>query len=245
MWRMKGCVGMIPKKLHYVWVGGPLPAAQREFLASWPATNPDYEIIAWDEGNIDFTIPNLKLAYDQKRWATVADIVRLWAVSTLGGIYLDTDFRLLKPLDELLMQKCLFCFQQIENSADWVTNAVFGAEPNHWFIRHAFDRVIAIKPKPFGLTKPTSYGPKLITRLLREYGLNHYSSDGVYVRDILVLPKEVFTPFDWTETFTDSCITEKTLAVHFWAQSWKSGLPAPVRLIKNARAIIREWHEST
>jgi hypothetical protein len=72
---LKGYVAIIPKRLHYVEVGGPLPDVQREFIASWAATNPSFEIVAWNESNIDFTIPNLKQAYDQKRWATVADIV--------------------------------------------------------------------------------------------------------------------------------------------------------------------------
>jgi mannosyltransferase OCH1-like enzyme len=44
---------MIPKRLHYVWVGSKLPAKQRDFIDSWRATNPDYEIVCWNEDNID------------------------------------------------------------------------------------------------------------------------------------------------------------------------------------------------
>ena len=35
---------MIPKRLHYVWVGSHLPDKQRAFIDSWRETNPDYEL---------------------------------------------------------------------------------------------------------------------------------------------------------------------------------------------------------
>ncbi len=84
---------MIPKRIHYVWVGGPLPDAQRAYIDSWRETNPDYEFTLWNESNIDFSVNLIRRAYDQRKWAKVADIVRLVAVLQHGGIYLDTDIR--------------------------------------------------------------------------------------------------------------------------------------------------------
>ena len=69
----------------------------------------------------------------KKRWAKVADIARLQAVLKMGGIYLDTDFELHKPLTSMLKHRCFYAFQEERPSADWVCNGIFGAEPDHWF----------------------------------------------------------------------------------------------------------------
>ena len=35
------------KNLHFVWIGGPLGEAQKEYLKIWAEINPDYEISVW------------------------------------------------------------------------------------------------------------------------------------------------------------------------------------------------------
>lgn len=163
---------MIPKCIHYVWVGGPLPEAQSIYIETWRKTNPDYTFILWNENNTDFSVKQIKKAYDQRKWAKVADIVRLVAVLKHGGIYLDTDFRLVKPLDTLLHHRCFFGFQTKQPSKDWVANGAFGALPDHWFIKRALTTVLSIKPLLGALERPTMFGPKLITCLLVKEGLN-------------------------------------------------------------------------
>jgi mannosyltransferase OCH1-like enzyme len=230
-------VPMIPRILHYVWVGGPLPETQRNYIATWRATNPDFEIVCWDERNIDMSEEIVRVAYKKKRWAKVADIARLQAVLKMGGIYLDTDFELHKPLTSMLKHRCFYAFQEERPSADWVCNGIFGAEPDHWFVRQALEQLYAMKPK-FRLLpeRPTDYGPKHITRLLREIGLETYSSEGVKIRDIYIAPTPVFFPFHYAEQFTPECIRDETLAVHYWQKSWETSVPKPVRI---AKLIIR------
>jgi Glycosyltransferase sugar-binding region containing DXD motif len=237
---------MIPKLLHYVWVGGRLPAERREFVDTWRTGNPDFEVMQWDESNIDFSIPNIKRAHEKKYWAKVADIVRLAAVAKHGGIYFDTDFKVFKPLTPLPGYKCFFGFQLTRSSPDWVANGAFGATPGHCFIKQALQRVLTMKEHPLGLQKSTSFGPKLITRLLREHGLDHYSPEGVYVHDVFLLPTPMLYPFGWHEQFTAECVTEQTLAAHFWAESegrepgWAATLPPPLRFLRRARTVLRK-----
>lgn len=238
-------MGLIPKRLHYVWVGGPLPEERRAYLDSWRASNPDFEIVRWDEANIDLSVPALGRAYRRGQWARVADIARLVAVARQGGIYLDTDFKVFRPLTPLLGHACFYGFQLAAPSPDWVANGAFGAVPGHWFVREALARTLALREAPLGLTRPTAFGPKLVTALLREHGLARYSPEGVWVRDVFVLPTPVFYPFGWHERFTEACVTEQTLAAHFWAESegrepsWARALPAPLRLLRRARRALR------
>lgn len=223
---------MIPKILHYVWVGNPMPRLFREYIATWHETNPDFEIICWNERNIDMSSRIIQNAYNKRKWAKVADIARLQAVSKMGGIYLDTDFKLYRSIGPMLKHHCFFVFQEDKDSDDWVCNGVFGAEADHWFVKEALRKLLDMKPSLLP-ERPTSYGPKHITRLLRETGLGHtYSPDGLQIKDIFVAPMHLFFPFSRTEEFTPTCITEQTIGAHFWAKSWEASIPAPIRIAK-------------
>ncbi len=227
---------MIPRRIHYVWVGGPLPEAQRGYIDSWRQTNPDYELTLWNESNIDFSMTSIRRAYDRRQWAKVADIVRLVAILRHGGTYLDTDIRLYKSLDPLLHRKCFLGFQHEERSADWVANGVIGAEQAHWFIARALASLLSIRSMPGGLERPTKFGPKLITKLLLAEGLEAYSPSGAEVKDIFVCPTEYFFPYPYGGEFHSSCITPETYGVHFWERSWEKTVPGWIRLAKAVRA---------
>jgi mannosyltransferase OCH1-like enzyme len=236
-------IGMtIPRILHYVWVGGPLPAAQQEYIATWRATNPDFEVVCWNEQNIDMSPKILSDAYKNRKWAKVADIARLQGVLRMGGIYFDTDFKLFKPLTPLLDYTCFYAFQETNESADWVCNGVFGAEPGHWFVKEALEGLYAMKRNLFLPERPTAFGPKHITRLLRRHGLNRYSPGGVFVKDVYIAPTPVFFPFHFTEQFTPECVREETLAAHFWEKSWETSIPKPIRI---AKKIIKTFSPGT
>ena len=227
---------MIPKHIHYVWVGGSLPSEQQAYVEGWRANNPGYTFTLWNESNIDFSIKAIRDAYAQKKWSKVADMVRLHAVLKHGGIYLDTDFHLYRSLDSLLSHQCFFGFQTKEPSKDWVANGAFGAVPGHWFIAQAFAAILNIRPLPGALERPTTFGPKLVTKLLLKQGLHSYSPKGVMVQDIYLCPTEVFYPYAFNEDFHESCITRETLAVHHWSKSWEKDVPRWIRVAKSARA---------
>jgi mannosyltransferase OCH1-like enzyme len=230
---------MIPKILHYVWVGGTLPDKQRGLIETWRRHNPDYEVMFWNPHNVDFSIPAVARAFNHRRWATVADIVRLSAILKHGGIYLDTDFEVCRSFDPLLREQCFFGFQAESDPTDWVDNGLFGAVPGHWFIRKAYERILAIRSLPFGLDRPTKYGPKLITKLLREEGLSTYSPDGVRVKDIFIHPTPTFYPIPWDEPIGRRAIGPESYAVHLWEKSWEKDLPPLLRYASRTRMRLR------
>jgi mannosyltransferase OCH1-like enzyme len=67
---------MIPKIIHYIWVGSLLPDKQKAYIETWRKTNPSYEIVCLNENNIDLNVPAIREAYRKGRWSTVADIAR-------------------------------------------------------------------------------------------------------------------------------------------------------------------------
>ena len=94
----------IPKVIHYCWFGkGKLPKLAENCIASWKKYCPDYKIVCWSEENFDITQNKYaEEAYNAGKWAFVSDYVRLKVLYDEGGIYLDTDVELIKPLDKLI-----------------------------------------------------------------------------------------------------------------------------------------------
>lgn len=95
---------MIPKIIHYCWLSGQeFPQDVKKNLESWRKKLPDYEFMLWDAKRSEvITCQWTEEALNHKKYAFVSDLVRLYAVYTYGGIYLDCDVQVLKSFDDLL-----------------------------------------------------------------------------------------------------------------------------------------------
>ena len=104
----------IPKVIHYMWLGGkPLPDSLQYCISTWKKFCPTYDIVRWDESNYDIK-KNLymKQAYECGAFGFVPDYARIDILNTYGGIYLDTDVELIRPLDDLLFQTGFCCVEK-------------------------------------------------------------------------------------------------------------------------------------
>ena len=124
---------MIPKIIHYVWVGGnPKPKNIQRCMKTWTRHLQDYQIIEWNEDNFDIHENKyVEQAYQAKKWAFVSDYIRAKAVYEMGGIYMDTDVLVLDNLHDLLGNRAFVGFENKENPF----TAVFGAEKGHPLIK--------------------------------------------------------------------------------------------------------------
>lgn len=230
---------MIPKIIHYVWVGSPFPDGYQGYLDSWKAANPDWQFIYWNEDNIDFSVPMIKDLYDHRKYNKVSDLVRHMAIAEMGGIYLDTDFQVFQPLDRLLQYPCFYGFQHEFHESDWIAPGAFGAEPGHWFVLKVLERMLHTRNSFLFFDRPTALGPKLITTMLLEEGLNHYSNQGVFVKDIFLCPVHWFYPFAYGRQFTPECVQPDTLMAHFWEKSWDKYVNTPTKIARSLRNLVR------
>ena len=128
---------MIPKTIHYVWVGhNPKSKVIQECIATWKEKLPDYKFIEWNEDNFDMHENKyIEQAYKAKKWAFVSDYIRAKAIYEQGGIYLDTDVRVIDSLTPLIDNKAFIGF---ENN-NYLSAAIFGAEKGHPFMQDILD----------------------------------------------------------------------------------------------------------
>lgn len=208
---------MIPKIIHYCWFGrGEKPELAVKCIESWKKYCPDYQIIEWNEDNIDLSKTPLytQQAYEAKKWAFATDYVRLWAVYNYGGIYLDTDVEMLKPIDDLLELTGFIGFETHKNVN---TGLGFGAEKENSIIKTLMDsynlKSFAKKDGSLDLTP----GPILNTDVLVSQGLklnNKMQTTG----NVTILPCDYLCPQNIYTGKTK--ITKNTYTIHHYAASW-------------------------
>lgn len=87
-----------------------MPKLAEECIASWHKHMPDWEYRRWDEANFDVASAPLyvRQAYEAKKFAFVSDYVRLWALEHFGGLYMDVDFKVYRPFDDLMDKYAAF-----------------------------------------------------------------------------------------------------------------------------------------
>ncbi len=207
---------MIPKIIHYCWFGrNAKPASVIECIESWRKFCPDYEIIEWNEDNFDINC-NLycKQAYDAKKWAFATDYARLLIIYNHGGIYLDTDVEIIKPIDDLLVHNC-FIGRQPGYQVN--TGAGFGAIKGHSLLKVMLDDYENI---PF-IKENGEYDlwtcPHRNSQWLFKNGL-HKDDSYQEIADAAIYPIEYFSPLDaYTRKLN---ITPNTYSIHHCDASW-------------------------
>lgn len=205
------------KYIHYCWFGGkPLPKLAKKCIKSWRRYLPDYEIIEWNENNVDLNeCPFIKEAYENKKWAFVADYARTKAIYEMGGIYFDTDMIITKDIDFLLDNET---FLGVEDSM-MVNAAVWGAsKPKTYFAKRMLD--FYQSQEHFNVNNIYKMSiPRVITKILDEFGFDS-SLDDVQVlhKNIYVYPRPYFYPLSYD--FKDNQFTDKTCMIHYFDATW-------------------------
>ena len=217
----------IPKKIHYVWLGDvPLPESDQKYIEGWQKMNPGFAIHHWSEKNVDITkYPLVQKALDEKRWALAADVIRMIVMYDEGGIYLDTDIELLKPLDtEIALPdgvKKLTDFNAFAcwESDFWFTTAAFGAKAHSPWIEKILKRyeLADIEQKISTDTfLKTVHSPSVYAKDI--FGLELDGQTRNYNDDLLTLASDYFCPKHYMTG--ELHVTENTIAVHHYASTW-------------------------
>ncbi len=210
---------MIPKKIHYCWLSNDdYPHLVKKCIASWKTHLSDYEFILWDRTrfNID-TIPWVQEAFNTKKYAFAADYIRLYALHTVGGIYLDSDVEVLKPFDDLLN---VGSFIGYESSGD-LEAAIIGSKKNQPWIAECLKYYEHRSFLNHDQTLNTRPLPLIIGECIAKLGESPINYDEIYFSKNLELcfyPSVYFSPKNiHTNKVLNSDIT---YAIHHFDGHW-------------------------
>ena len=219
---------MVPKKIHYCW------------LATWQQVMPDYEIVCWDKTKFDIdSHPFVAEACRVKKWAFAADYIRLHALYTEGGIYLDSDVIVKKPFDDFLKYEFFTAVEYHkeivakENATQYlnadgssrkpwtaipgigIQAAILGGVPGNPYLKDCLDYY---RDRHFILENGEYHNqiiaPAIFAMVAEAYGFRYRDERQELKNNLLILPSKVFTG-RWDG------ITEETHAIHFCFSSWR------------------------
>jgi len=248
---------MIPKTIHICWFSGEeYTPFIKECMATWKIHLPEFKIRVWDKNSFDFdSVPFVKEAFMAKKWAFAADYIRLYAVYTEGGLYLDSDVKILKPFKEVWFNYSFFSaheihpglfdeaggMQQLNTSflpkkagepimGFAIQGAIFAAEPRHPYIKDCLDQYKNLQLFDNGETinlKKLIIG-YVITPIAEKYGYTYQDKEQILKANMLILPSNILVG---NAIYLD----KKSFAIHLINGSWrgKKGIEKMMHLVRN------------
>ena len=207
---------------------------------------PGWEYKLWNEDNYDLnSIAYTKEAYEAKKYAFVSDYVRLWALYTEGGLYLDTDVEVFKPFDDLMTYSAFGGFEGSKHLP--LGTCIMASAQNGVWVKEQLDyytdRHFLLSDGSFDLTTNVQF----ISAKMQKQGFVQNGFEQDY-KDLHVFPVEYFCPRHTTGEYIR---TDKTYCDHLgmasWngqAGGWKSmvgelvGPPMMTRMIKLKRKLF-------
>ncbi len=211
----------IPKIIHYCWFGGnPFSELEKKCIDSWKKYMPDYEIKEWNESNFDIECCEyVKEAYQAKKWAFVSDYARYKILYECGGIYLDTDVELLKPLTDIVAcGNYMGCENYDEFEMKVNPGLGCAAVARHPFYKEIIDDYEKSHfIKDDGTFDLDCTIVKRTTDLLKKHGLVD-TMEIQNIDDIYIYPSEYFSPKGNTDGKLR--LTDNSYSIHHYKASW-------------------------
>ena len=210
---------MIPKIIHYCWFGGKeKPENVKKYIESWKKYCRDYEIIEWNESNFNVSENDYcKEAYEAKKWAFVTDYVRLKVLYEYGGIYMDTDVEVVRPLDSLLKYRA---FSGYESKRCIPTGTMCACQGNEWIevlLNDYASRHFLQEDGSLDLTTNV----KVITKLTKQiYQIELDGNMKIFGNNMVLFPFEYLCAKDFETGIVHR--TENTYTIHHFSGSWLS-----------------------
>lgn len=235
---------MIPKKIHFCWLSNdPFPNSVQDCINSWKRKLPDYEIICWNTERFNInSVPFVKNAFKRKKWAFCADYIRLYALYTEGGIYLDSDVFVLETFNGLLeypfftaveyhpniveLNKSLIYLDSVGNRTEegkkcfsyavpgiGLQAAIIGSEANHPFLKDCLIFYQNLNAD-FEMTNLMDIiAPAIQATFAEKYGFRYTNKLQKLDQGMVIFPS-----FYFPDNKLD--INKNTIAIHCCSGSW-------------------------
>jgi len=208
---------MIPKVLHRIWVGGPIPELYQEYGKAWEAMHPGWSFKLWTDEDFESKwLKNQKLFDEAKSYVPAdaigqfkSDLARYEILFRYGGVYVDCDVEPVKPIDDLLDVEA---FAGWEQQNLYVGNTVIGSAPSARFWGDMIDAAADASKANKGRAATWLSGPRIVTRLYNESN-----------RGLKVYPQSYFFPYSYKDLKNSPELKAypNAYAIHHWAHQRK------------------------
>lgn len=219
------------KCIHYIWLGGKKkPRIIKKCIKSWKKFFPDWNIIEWNESNLDLDLCEFtRQAYDNQKYAFAADVFRFDILNKYGGLYFDTDVKVIKSFDDII-QKCdAFVGYEFKMAAPGLV--LYESMPGDPIMKKILD---LYKTQSFfdGVNFNTKVVGEYFCEILEEFGFV-YENKLQQCGNMTVFPNTYFCPIDGYGNPVN--MSEETRSIHLYAASW---IPPKERYIKKIKTLF-------
>lgn len=156
---------MIPAKIHFVWVGPPMPDWAKRNIEEFRRLNPEHKIIVHGR---DAMAPDFeRLVRPDMDPCEIADLIRLSVLESSGGWYFDCDYWPMRPVADIerayaLTGEEIFTAEVWASHQDpgWMGNGVIAVKAGHPLLARLREMSLAAVPDG-----RLTYGPRLFRTL--------------------------------------------------------------------------------
>lgn len=213
----------IPKIIHQVWLGSPVPDEFKDYMQSWITHHPGWEYRLWTDKEVaEITLDNQKFYDETTNMGVKSDLLKWEIIYRYGGVYVDTDFECLQPLDRFHYTYDFYTgIQPLDTQFLQLGAALFGGVSGHPILKHCIE---TIKDDWHKKGAPTKSGPVHFTK-------SFFALAGINGSIDIAMPAHYFYPLGCRQSALHKqiWIAHGAYAVHHWARSW---MPAQYRFEK-------------
>lgn len=210
----------IPKIIHQIWIGSPLPEKCRILQQTWIKNHPTWQYILWTDEKINTLGLKNQYVYDLARNpAEKSDIARYEILYRFGGLYVDTDFESIQPMD-FLNEHLDFYTGIAYGRGITMYNGLIASMPKHPILELCINNIKQCtdnrKNKTWDIMERT--GPFYFTECCLNTMKNQQN-----IGTIVFFPVSYFYPWPnhiVKEVNPHRWIGQESLAIHHWHSSW-------------------------
>jgi hypothetical protein len=212
----------IPKIIHHIWLGSALPEKYKAWQRTWFKHHPDWQYMLWTQKEIDeFGLHNRAQFDNAQTYGEKSDIARYEILYRIGGVYTDTDFECLQPMD--VFHHCCDFYAGLEGTTAVIGNSIIGSVPGHPILKRCIETLRGAQEGERGWQYVVERtGPGHLTKCVKEEIMNSELPKS----RVIIFPACYFFP--WYPVRPEPrpienvirSLRPETFALHLWESSW-------------------------
>ncbi len=212
----------IPKIIHHIWLGSELPDKYKAWQQTWLIHHPEWEYRLWTQKEIDELGLKNRAQFDAAlTYGEKSDIARYEILYKFGGVYSDSDFECIAPMD--VFHHCCDFYAGLEGTTAVIGNSIIGSAPEHPILKRCIDNLRgAQKGKEGWQYVVDRTGPGHLTACVKA----EIMTDAILTSRTVIFPACYFFP--WYPVRPEprplenviKSLRPETFALHLWESSW-------------------------